>query len=360
MGKRKIEQSEKSLITSRPISQLSKEQLDKFTKESIRARVVNRFDPEAAINILKKCEGKKVIAIDIGGYKIESATFKVKNGSLEEDKTKSHSFHSSQGQGYLDFIEKIASECSLTKSSIGISYAGPIEGTKPIEGPNIPKLLTELKTKYKGDFAKLFPTLKAMTNDAVAGLIAGSLYAKMEMPNSRNVILIINGSGIGGSILKDGQIFEAEPGHVDVIPKLNPYGQTDPCQLTGNICIHNVGGGKSGIESIWNKKTKDNSSSKDISTRMIQGNKFAQELYDNSALLVAHTIAGIGRATEMLNNPEDTTIIFHGGVFKVPGYTERVLQILQKYLGFEPQFLVTSDFTPNACLEGAAITALTI
>ena len=345
-------------LTSRPIPKLFQEQLDKFSKESTRARPVEKFDPNSTIEKLKNLESEKVIAIDIGGNKIESAVFEVKKNDLEQDKTKSQTFHSSLGKDYLEFMEKISGSADLSNTPIGISFAGPLEATKPIEGPNIPMLMSELKNKYRGDFAQLFPTLKAVVNDAVAGIIAGSMYAQKAKPKSSNIIFIINGSGIGGSVLKGGEIFSAEPGHVDIIPKLNQYHQTDPCQFTGNVCIENVAAGRAGIEDIWEKQTGKNQEGPEIANEMENGNELAIALYDNSALLTAHAAIGLAKSFDLLKTPQDTTAVFHGGVLLVPGYATRVKQIMQKYLGFEPQFLVTSDFSPNACLDGAAIAAL--
>lgn len=349
--------SKQILLTSRPIPQLIQEQLDKFTKESVRARAVDRFDPASAIYILKSGAGKEVIAIDIGGNKIQFATFEVKNGVLEENKAKTNSFHSSQGKGYMEFMEKIASETNIP---LGISYPGTTKDTKALGGANVPILLKELASKYNGDFMELFPTLKALINDAVAGIISGSIEAKKRFPISRNFVYIIIGSGLGGAVLKDEQIFACEPGHVEVIEGLNPYNQNKPCGVNGAkyVCIENVAAGRAGIEDLWEKQTGKKLEGPEISSRMKEGNELAISLYDNSALLSAHAAIGLGKAMDLLKTKEDTTVVFHGGVLQVPGYAARVKQIMEKYLGFEPQLLITSDFSQNACLDGAAIAAL--
>lgn len=90
----------------------------------------------------------------------------------------------------------------------------------------------------------------------------------------------------------------------------------------------------------------------------MQGDSLAADLYDNSALIVAHAIRGMINVFQLLKGGGDTVLIGHGGIFNVNGYGERIEQILQKDLGVNPSLLLTKDFSVNACLDGAALAAL--
>ncbi|HSW89068.1 MAG TPA: hypothetical protein VLG12_07940, partial [Candidatus Saccharimonadales bacterium] len=61
---------------------------------------------------------------------------------------------------------------------------------------------------------------------------------------------------------------------------------------------------------------------------------------------------------DLLQKETDTVIIYHGGTFGVPGYQDRIKQILEKNMHIHPPVLLTSEFSQNACAQGAAIAAM--
>jgi hypothetical protein len=100
-------------------------------------------------------------------------------------------------------------------------------------------------------------------------------------------------------------------------------------------------------------------SGREIADKYLGGDCMALDLYDNSALLTAHAIKGIAKAFSFPSNFKGTVVVGHGGIFHVPAYSERVYSILRNDLSFAPRMLFTKDFSPNACLDGAAIAAAT-
>jgi hypothetical protein len=56
-------------------------------------------------------------------------------------------------------------------------------------------------------------------------------------------------------------------------------------------------------------------------------------------------------------DPGRLVVVGHGGIFYVPGYGERIMDILAG-IGDAPRFLFTREFTTNMCLEGAAVAAI--
>lgn len=349
-----------NLLTSLPVPDIRDDQLEYFTPDLLRSKSIGRFDAAVAHQTLRTRDNQAVVAVDIGGDKLESATFRLKEGVLIPDFHNKIIMPSLGGRGYLAQLEMIAKEVNAKNYPIGISYAGVVDGTKIINGPNIPILVEEMNQKYGGDFKKLFPSLTSLRNDAVAGVIAGSVAVNKTFPQTEQVIYIINGSGFGGAVYKNYFITSLEPGHVQIQDELNRNKQDRPCGFMGNpyVCIEAIAASRAGVEDLWLKIKGDRLDGREISQRYVTGDDLARSLYDNSAELTAHVIKGIARNFEMLKTPQDAAIVCHGGIFNVPGYGERIIQILTKNLGFTPILMLTSQFSDNACIDGAAVAAL--
>ncbi|HSW88360.1 MAG TPA: ROK family protein [Candidatus Saccharimonadales bacterium] len=347
-------------LTDLPAPELSKEQLDLFTPENIHEVLVGKFNPEEAITSIIAHEGRSVMGIDVGGDKVDCITFSIRNHELVADTKNTQTLQSNNGKGYLAFLEKIAKEAVEKQLPIGLAFGGGqtnADGTIAF-APNVHLFSEELTKKY-GSFYKVLPTLIAMPpDDTVSGLMAGAVAAKKRFPHSKNILFVINGSGLAIGVLKDNHIILTEIGHAPIIKKLN-LGQKRSCEVFGShVCIERVAASKVGIEDLWLKKTTHALDGKSISRKYIEGNTMATILYDNSANITAHAIIGIAKLYEVLHTDNDTVIIYHGGTFNVPGYQDRVKQILEKNLQIHPPTLLTSDFSQNACAQGAAIATM--
>lgn len=348
------------ILTSSPVLPLIEAQLKRFTKEALRAKVVGKFDVKKAIQILDEKEGERVKAVDLGGDKVNAVTLQVVDGSLQPDQRGVETFQSNNGEGYLKFLEGVATEASSVKLPLGIASAGPLEGSKPLAWHKTPVFMEELQKSYGGDLAKLFPTLTVLYNDAVAGLINGAVEAQKRFPQSPEVLYLINGSGIGGAVLKDDTIYALEPGHVSLLEDLNPFHQNKACGVFGekSVCIELVAGSKAGVEDLWQREKGEARSGEEISQELLAGDNLAVKLYSHSVYLLAHVIMGIKQSFGLFEDPNNTVLVCHGGAFKVPGYTQRLQQLLQVNLKFPPSLLVTYDFTFDACAGGAGLGAL--
>lgn len=346
-------------LANRQVPGLLPEQVERFTVEALRAKQVRRFDLQATLHQLRSGGEKAVVAVDIGGDKLIAVSYHVRDGlfrQLAEVAVR----RGDGGSAYLDGLEEVADLARRKALLVGISFAGPLDGTRLVAGPNLPVFVKELDVRYGGDFAGLFPAV-AVANDAEAGIMAGALEAARLYPGTRNVIYVINGSGIGGAVLTDNRIFAAEPGHIQVEPRLNPFGQQRPCGMLGAtyVCVEAVAASKAGVEDIWRQQQGQRLSGKEIAARYLAGDDMALKLYDNSALVTAHAIKGIAKAFGLPKDFDGTVVVGHGGIFEVPGYRERVCSILSKDLSSVPRVLFTKDFSTNTCLDGAAIAAAT-
>lgn len=346
--------------------------LDEFTPENLHLTEVGEFDPQATLDLLDSSEGKNVMGIDMGGDGIKGAKFEVKDGKLVPEM----SFESGSRKGgakYLNNLESVAYSSVHDNIPVGISYAGQINGNSPVMGPNVPRLLEELKA-YGGNFDQgsnegdvLFgDQLKATANDAVAGLYAGALEARRQNPDVENVIYVINGSGLGAAVLKDGVVYASEPGHVKVPSELNPFNRQAPCGQFDRqeTCIENVTGGKAGIEATYTEVTGQTLHGRDLAGRAKEGDSTALKIYSNSAQITATTVRGLSEAMGLSLQDGKTAVVFHGGVFKYEDYGKRVVDILGRD-GSNAPIIFTKDmetepggFEINACLDGAALAAL--
>ncbi len=333
------------------------DQLREFTIESLRARHVRRFHPHASLSGLRASDGGKIIAVDIGGDKLSACYFVVRGGTVKRAGD-ILSCQADDGAGYLAALVALSERARREALPVGISFAGPADGTRLVAAPNMPAFLAEFQEGYGGDFARLFPSVQ-VANDAVAGLMAGAVEAVRRYPDARDVIYVINGSGLGGAVLAGDAIYAAEPGHVPVAASLNSFGQRKECGLGGAryACVEAVAASKAGVEDIWRQHTGRRLSGQQISACYQDGDTLARGLYDNSAQLTAHVILGMAQAFRLTADPGRLVVVGHGGIFYVPGYGERVIDIL-KGIGEAPRFLFTREFTANMCLEGAAVAAI--
>jgi predicted NBD/HSP70 family sugar kinase len=343
-----------------PVPGLLPEQLEKFTIKNLRAKQVRHFDAHESLSDLRANGGGKIIAVDIGGDKLSASFFVVRAGRMERTEDVL-SCQADGGAGYLAALVQLSELARREAVPVGISFAGPVDGTRLIAAPNLPEFQAEFQARYHGDFAQLFPGVPVrVANDAVAGLMAGAVEAARRHPDARDVVYLINGSGLGGAVLTGSAIYASEPGHVPVADALNPFGQRRACGLDGAqyACVEAVAASKAGVEDIWRQRTLSRLPGREISARYQVGDPLARDLYDNSAQITAHVVRGMAIAFDLATASGRLVVVGHGGIFFVPGYGARIAAILSAEHSISPRFLFTRDFSPNTCLEGAAIAAI--
>jgi predicted NBD/HSP70 family sugar kinase len=340
------------------IPDLLDSQLDGFTAASVQATQTRAFDPNVAAKALAAMSAARVTAVDIGGDKLMSSAYTVAGGVLSQDAPPVR-LRSTSGVGYLDLLEEVSNLAVDRSASFGVSYAGPVRGSRILGGLNLANFVQEFQTRYDGDFARLNPRA-VLVNDGEGGLLAAALEAVTRYPAVRNVILVINGSGLGCAVLKDGVVFTTEVGHVPVVAPLNPFGQRKPCGMHGAtyVCMENVAASKAGIEDIWRQQRGQRAGGLEVAAARAEGDELALRLYENSAWVTAHAIKGIAKTLDLIDDWAATVIVGHGGTFQVSGYADRVRTILETDMASPAAIFVTTDFSVNACIDGAAIAAL--
>lgn len=352
--------SKKTIFTSLPVPQLFPEQLTKFNKESVSAKGVRVFNPRTLYQSIKISPGKEVVAVDIGGNKIAAATYKVSEGRLWQIDTPKE-LKSTNGSGYLGFLEEVLEESEKKELPVGIAFPGAVEDNSVIDDPNVRNFTGELAMKYDSNFGNIYPRV-TVSNDCEAGLMAGAIHSIKNFPRADEVIFVVNGSGLNTAVLKNNQTFSMESGHIEIVEELNKFERKKPCLMFGNqyVCLERVGGGRAGIEDIWLEETKEKKRGQQIAESVLTGSDLALDIFDNSALIVAHMIAGVVKAFDLMQMDGATTVVCHGGIFKNLDYGARVKQIIDENIKVKANWLYTKDFTADASLDGAAIAALTI
>lgn len=343
-----------------PVPRLNDSQMSRFALKSLRATKTREFDPRATLAALHSADGTRVMAIDIGGDKMTAGTYVASDGKLVSDGVPLVK-GGSGGAGYLDLLTEMCRRARSDRMRVGVSYAGPTEGSKVLDGVNVSVFIRELVSRYGGDFRALNPDI-TLVNDAEAGLLASSLVAARMYSDLQNVVYVINGSGIGGAVLKAGSIYATEAGHVQIEDALNRFSQRDECGLLGtrHVCIERIAASKAGIESVWARNRGTELTGKEIASAYLNGDCFALQLYETSTYLIAHVFMGIAHALGLLDAWDSTVLVAHGGAFHVPGYGQRVRSVLTAHLHRELSFLMTKDFSFNTCLDGAAVAGLAV
>lgn len=343
-------------LVGRPLLEEGYSQIEKITFESLHAKFVTNFSATESIKSVIGHDGQIAFAVDMGGDKIAEQPFQARNGEVlpigEELILKSDN-----GHGYMEFLERIADRALVRSYKVGISVAGPIEGTVLEHGPNISEFYDEFEKIYRRDFARLFDK-PFVANDAVAGLISGVLQIYKKSTDLNNVLFLISGSGLGGALLKGNEIFSLEPGHVGLAEDLNDFNIVDRCGVFNSDapCIEKIAAGRAGIEKNYERITGIKKNGHEIAELSLRGDDVALSLYDHSARMIALTVKGIFKAFSIENGYN--AIVFHGGVFDAPGYADRVEQYLERDFGLKPMIVYTHSRSVNACLEGAAISAI--
>lgn len=355
----------KSGLLGLDIPELTYPQIDLFARGLIHEQPVMTFDQNWANEVLERSSNQEIIGIDIGGDKYFEDYYIVQNQTLKSQ-NKVKKIRATSGEGYLSQIQSTSELAAKSGTPVGLSIGLKMTGTRPdnVEKDKLINLRKDLEDNYSNDFARVLPPKYACLHDGSAGVICGALSSQRIFKNKiDNVIFMINGGGISGAVFTKNTIFTSEAGHVPLTQELRRYKDNRPCGVFSHRfqCIENAGGNKRGIEYFWLQETGQKKSAIEIEKEYTENQSnatLALNLYDYSAVIMAHLALGLAQTFEINITSKNTAIIGHGGAFKFPDYGARIKQIIESGLGEKVQLASTLEFSNNACAEGAAIAAI--
>jgi predicted NBD/HSP70 family sugar kinase len=340
-----------------PLARYVPEQIALYQTDHLLTHEVCRFDPARAAAELQV--EREVMAIDIGGDKIRSAIYRTGDGTLT--KLDERVFRSRKGTGYLPFLERLVAEATERDLRVGIASATKMEGSRITRTVNLPVFFEEMRRAHGGDYARLFPGRVFAANDTIMGICGASTLLCLQGIATSHVAFIICASGVGASVIADGMAIHVEAAHVPIVPSLNPLGQATPCGVEGRsfVCVERVAAARAGIEDIYRQQTGEARDGVALGKLYEAGDDLATILYETSATALAHAIAGVMRRYAFPEG-EESVVVLHGGNFEVPRYREAIQTHLSDIPGAGCRPVFSRDLSPNLCLDGAAITAITL
>lgn len=349
------------LWVEQPLPVMSTAQLDKFSDfDSIHVQEIGTYSPPKLASKLGLLANSKVIGLDLGGGSVRGGVYEVQpDGNLQLTDDSSETTMAENGDGFLALLEKYAEYAGQNKLRVGLSYGGPLDGTKPLYHPKIPTLMDELRAKYDGDFKNVFTTPVSVINDGPAGLIRAVDMVYRSGVENPVVLYLINGGGLGLAVYKDEKIFSTESGHVECVPELNINNVTRPCGIYGDfVCLENVISNKQGLERQWQEKFGTFLNGKEIEDRFRHGDEFAARLFEQTALIQAVLLQGAANVFNVQIGQSNFAVVVHGGIQRTPNIRKRTAQILWQDPDTQKEIPFTEEFDHNACMHGAALEAL--
>ena len=335
-----------------------------LTPENIGIQKPVMFKP-AEIDKLLKRDKSRILAFDIGGTNPNCAL--VINGRINENSIQF--IPHVKGKGIVTWIKKyIQSQKDI--SGIGFSIATEIlpDGMLTI-GSNIDnfyrELISEIGTANILDFTKrLIGTAIPISafNDGTAGAMSAVFNAYRKNHDLTTLYYLIYSTGIGGAYWNkyDMAIYPSELGHGPLAYEMNKFHIKTPCKIHPEyICLENAGSRRIGLGKLLKKRMAE----KEI--HLFDPGQLAA-VYDFGARIATHSIDALVQMDIGSFNGDNSAFVYHGGGFKAAGFAQRVTAMLEKQYrqdgilsaGQHLNAFRTYDFSPNACLEGAALSTL--
>lgn len=330
------------------------EQIALYQTEHLLTQDVCRFDPEQVVDRLR--ESRDVMAIDIGGDKIRSAIYSIREGRFTQGSEEI--FQSRRGAGYLTVLERLAAHAEANDLPVGISSATKLNRSAITRTVNLPVFFEELTQRYDADYRALFPGRSFVANDTIMGICGASTLLALQGIPVREAAFFISASGLGGSVIKDATAIHVEAGHIPLVERLNPLGQTTRCGVEGrdHVCVERVTAARAGIEDLYLQQTGIARDGIALGKLYEEGDALSTVLYETSALVLSHAVVGVMERYAFSGSPPGA-VVFHGGNFEIAKYRRAVERNVERLSPFQPHILFSRDLSRNVCLDGAAVMA---
>jgi glucokinase len=291
-------------------------------------------------------------AVDIGGTKIAVGMVDDRGRVLSrmETPTDLHDYAAGIEQ-MTRMLRKAASEAAAEISGIGVGSTGPVD---PILGEfgDVDFLPGWRGKRIVHDLAEIFKVSVALENDGDAAALAESAWGAGR--NCSRLIYVTIGTGIGGGIILDGQLYRGVDGaHPEVGHQvIDPSGPECSCGFRG--CWESLAAGPAMVAAYRsrNPAPDDAITAKRICALALEGDSVALEAVEHEAFYL-----GLGLAN-LINLFAPDAIVLSGSLMKsAPLFLDRIRGVIRsgcRFVPAEKTELSLASLGENANLIGAA------
>ncbi|KML46737.1 ROK family transcriptional regulator [Cytobacillus firmus] len=356
------------LKTKSPISRIDIAKITGMSPTSI-TRIVNELQLQGYLRETEAVAsgvGRKATLLEVRGdvlytvgIEIDKSMLKVGIVNYIGEMVSLHKSKRDESESYMDtlhkmnrIIQKIMDENEIPAAKI-VGLAVGLPGYIDYKN-GIVKVSDQLKWKDANlaeDLQKLTSFNVIVDNELKMKIVAESFTGKAM--NSQNSILIGIGSGIGSSIMLNGDIYRGETNNAGEIGHtvIDPTGNVCNCGKIGCLATYI----SEGAILLDSRKVKDVSSIEDVFQSYRDREPWALNIMDRASTYIALAISNL----LCLYNPE--VIILSGNTIeKLPEMKEAIEQKCELYI-WEPLKqsvrIVYSELSDNGVVLGAAIQA---
>jgi glucokinase len=271
---------------------------------------------------------QKIIGIDVGGTKIHAALF-TETGKLLDDLKLPTEADTNKEKILSKITYAIQKFASQDVACIGIGFPGPIDHKRQIVyPPNIPPLKgLQLNRAFKNIKIPIFAE-----NDANAFLFAEQRSGAVK--GYKNVIGITLGTGVGGSIMIDGELYRGRDGAAGEIGHMTIDKDGYLCNCSNLGCLEMYVSGTA----IQNRAER-HIAANDFPTKMKSGvqvaniidfharrDKLAKQIFENTGKYMGMGLVNVIN----LFNPD--IIVLGGSVSKaLPAFQKTMYEEINKH-----------------------------
>jgi glucokinase len=298
--------------------------------------------------------GKEMIgAVDIGGTKLAVGLVDESGRVLakRETVTGSDSSYSGGLENIASMLREMAQNSGVDITGIGIGSTGPVD---PLTGAlgEVDFLPHWRRQNPVQDLARLFRVKVALENDADAGALAEAAWG--EGPRKSRLIYVTLGTGIGGGIILDGQLYRGIDGaHPELGHQvIDPSGP--PCSCGFHGCWESLAAGPA--MAAWTQSQAPANdlyrTAEQICRLAREGDELAHRAVEREAYYL-----GLGIAN-LINIFAPDRIVLGGSVMRsAPLFLEGIRKLITRgcrFVPYEKTELALATLGEDANLIGAA------
>jgi len=273
-------------------------------------------------------------AVDIGGTKIAVGVVDDTGKVLSRMEAPTDAEHYANGLSDIErMLRETARQAGVELSGIGIGSTGPVDPMRGEFGD------VDFLPGWRGrspvtDLAAIFNLRVALENDGDAAALAEAGWGAGQ--NRTRLIYVTVGTGIGGGIVLDGQLYRGVDGaHPDVGHHVvDPAGPQCSCGFHG--CWESLAAGPAMVAWFEKHAPVDNPNRQGITAKRIcelaqQGDALALKAVEHEAYYL-----GLGLAN-LINLFTPDAIVLSGSVMKsAPLFLDRIRAVIRQGCRFVP------------------------